>query len=71
MGFDQVIKVIIDNAGVLGLAIFAIWMLNKTWESRLEEAKRYAKEVDEVRRELLDALNRNTAVLSQFCELEK
>jgi uncharacterized membrane protein len=72
MGIAELIPLIAQTGGLLGLAIFAIFMLNKVWCERLEEAKKNAAEIAEQRRELLDALHRNTEVMTRLCErLEK
>jgi uncharacterized protein YeeX (DUF496 family) len=68
----DIVTLVAQTSGVMGLALFSIWMLNKVWESRLDEAKRYAAEIAEQRRDLSAALNRNTEVMTRLCErLEK
>ena len=68
MTFDVLVKVLFEQSAPVALAVFAMWMLNRTWEARLEEAKRHADEIGEQRRELLLALNRNTEALTRLCE---
>jgi hypothetical protein len=68
MGVDQLIPLIAQTGGLLGLSIFAIFMLNKVWESRLDEAKKNACAIADQRREVLEALQRNTEVMTRLCE---
>ena len=71
MTFDQVFAVLFEQTAPVALAMFAIWMLNRVWESRLEEAKRYAETLDKYRGEMLAALNRNTEAITRLCEQAK
>ena len=71
MPVGEIIKLILENSGLLGLAIFAIWMLNKVWEARLKDSERYAQQIDQMRKETLEALQQNTRVLTQLCEQER
>jgi hypothetical protein len=64
----SIVNLVAQTGGLLGLAVFAIWMLNRVWESRLDEAKRNAREILEMRNETRDALNRNTEVMTRLCE---
>lgn len=68
MELTQVATLIAQHGGLLGLSIFAIWMLNKVWEARLAEAERHAQAEFEMRCAVLDALNRNTKALAQLRE---
>lgn len=68
MEVAQVATLIAQHGGLLGLSVFAIWMLNKVWEARLEEAERHAKAEYEMRIAVLDALNRNTKALAELRE---
>lgn len=68
MTLDAIFKVAMEQGAAMALAIFSMWMLNRTWESRLEEAKRYAGEIADQRRALLEALNRNTEAITKICE---
>jgi hypothetical protein len=63
----DIVTMVAQTGGVMGLALFSIWMLNKVWEARLDEAKRYAADVAEQRRELSDAVNRNTEAMTRLC----
>jgi len=71
MPFDQIIGLIIDETASIALAVFAMWMLNRTWEARLEDSKHYAETIAEQRRELLEALNRNTEAVTMLNLLAK
>jgi len=64
----DVITLIAQHGGTLGLAVFAIWMLNRVWELRLEEAKRYADELHQVQQEVREALDRNTEAWTRMME---
>lgn len=66
MGID-IVALIANTGGTLGLAIFAIWRLNCVWGLRLEEAQRNAATEREARQAVQDALNRNTEVLQKLC----
>ncbi len=68
MPVEQLIPLIAQTGGLLGLSIFAIFMLNKVWESRLDEARKNAKDIADQRREVLEALQRNTEVITRICE---
>jgi hypothetical protein len=67
MGFDQIVKIVIEQTAPVALAVFSMWMLNRTWEARIEEARRYAGELSELRRETLEALKQNTAAVTRLC----
>jgi hypothetical protein len=71
MPFDQVFALIVEQTAPAALAIFSMWMLNRVWEDRLEEAKRNAHEIDQLRIETLAALNRNTEAITRLCEQAK
>lgn len=63
----NIISLIANAGGTLGLAVFAIWMLNRVWELRLDEAQQNATTEREAREAVQDALNRNTDVLRELC----
>jgi len=63
----DIVALVANAGGTLGLAIFAIWMLNRVWELRLEEARRNATAEREGREAVQEALNRNTDVLRELC----
>lgn len=66
MNFD-IVTLIANAGGTLGLAVFAIWMLNRVWELRLDEAQQNAATERDARQAVQDALNRNTDVLRELC----
>lgn len=69
---SDIITLIAQNGGLLGAFIFSVWMINKVWEARLDEAKRNAAAESEMRAQMQDALNRNTEAMTRLCErLEK
>ena len=63
----DIITLIANAGGTLGLAVFAIWMLNRVWELRLEEARRNSATEREAREAVQGALDRNTEVLRELC----
>lgn len=63
----DIVTLIANTGGTLGLAVFAIWMLNRVWELRFDEAQRNATTEREARQAVLDALNRNTDALRELC----
>jgi hypothetical protein len=75
----DIITLIAQTGGTLGLAIFAIWMLNRVWELRLEESKRasqlrieekerYAQDLREMNCEMKDVIERNTEAWMRMME---
>lgn len=67
MSSPELIGLIAQHGGTLALAIFAIWLLNKTWADREERAREYAVRIKEFKDSMLDnnvmlraALDRNT-----------
>ena len=57
-------EAVLQQGGVVGIAMFALIILQKTWEGRLAEQKTTATEMAEQRKTLLVALTANTAALS-------
>ena len=57
MGVDGVITTVLDSGGTLGLAVFAIWMLNKVW-SRWESMAIQNQ----------DVIKANTEAITTLCE---
>jgi len=68
MNTTDIITLIAQHGGTLGLAVFAIWMLNRSWELRLEEAKRYADDLRQMQQETREALDRNTEAFVRLLE---
>jgi len=48
-GIVNIVETIANTGGVLGLAIFAIWMLNKVWEDRLKKQEIVNDELRQLR----------------------
>lgn len=65
----DIVQLIAQTGGTLGLAIFAIFMLNRVWELRLEEAKSNAASERERADQMRDALDRNTQVMTRVVDL--
>jgi len=71
MTVDAIMSIILEQATPVALAIFAMWMLDRVWNARLAEATRHAQEIDEMRRETLQALQANTEAVTRLCERER
>lgn len=56
-----IIQWIVQQAGLAGIAALALYMLNKVWEQRVEE-------INALRQQVLDALNRNTEAMTRLVE---
>lgn len=56
----DVIELVAQTGGTLGLAIFAIVALNKVWELRLEELQRYSEDLKAMNCEMREVIERNT-----------
>lgn len=59
---------IVGQAGVGGLAAFALFLLNAVWKQRVEDEKQNASQINEMRKQTLDALQRNTEVVTRLVE---
>ena len=55
MGVDAVIQTVLESGGLLGLAVFAIWMLNRVW-SRWESMAIQNQEVIKANTEAITTL---------------
>jgi hypothetical protein len=55
---------LVQTGGVTALAIFALLILQKTWEGRLADQKTVATELAEQRKTLLEAMKANTAAMT-------
>jgi len=67
----DIVNIVAQTGGTLGLAVFAIWMLNRVWELRLEEAKRNAACERERTDQVLQALEHNTEAMTRLSEIVK
>jgi len=66
------IQWIVGQAGLGGLAAFSLFILNAVWKQRVEDEKETAQQINEMRKQTLDALRRNTEVVTRLIErLEK
>ena len=65
----DVIALIAQTGGTLGLAIFAIWMLNRVWELRLEEAQRNAECERHRSDQMRESVDRNTEAMTRLVEI--
>lgn len=64
----EIIKLIAETGGTLGLALFAIWILNKVWTDRLIETKQYAEDIRLLNSLVVSALDRNTEAMTRLVE---
>lgn len=64
----DIVNIIAQHGGTLGLAVFAIWMMNKVWELRLEEVQRYAEELRDMNCQMRDVIERNTKAWMRMME---
>ena len=65
----DIVNIVAQTGGTLGLAVFAIWMLNRVWELRLEEAQRNAACETQRAESMQQALERNTTVMTRLVEI--
>lgn len=68
MTVEEFIKLIVENSGMVGIAIFAIHMLNRSWTLRLEESREYAEGLKEMNREMRNVIERNTKAFVRMME---
>ena len=64
----NIITLIAQTGGTMGLAIFAIWMLNRVWEDRVKSADRYASDLHEIWDITHKALEQNTSAIVRLLE---
>ena len=64
----NIVDMILNSGGVFGLAIFAIWMLNRVWQLRMEERERYADSTRQMWDATYRALENNTNALRALAE---
>lgn len=62
----DIVELIAQTGGTLGLAVFAIFMLNRVWELRLEEAQRHIDCQKLMSLQVREALDRNTEVMTRL-----
>ena len=68
MDATNLLALVAEQGGFLGLAMFALWMLNKTWEARLEEAKRNTENIQQMWECTKNALEENTKAVTSLLE---
>ena len=68
MPVADLITLIAQTGGMGGLAIFAIFMLNRVWGDRLQSEKQHGDHLNTLLTVIQDALNRNTEALTRLCE---
>lgn len=65
----DIVELIAQTGGTLGLAVFAIFMLNRVWELRLEEAQRHIDCQKLMSGQVREALDRNTEVMTRLVDI--
>lgn len=65
----NIINVIANAGGTLGLAIFAIWMLNRVWGERLREEQERGDRAHACLTRSNEVIAANTEVLRQNTEV--
>lgn len=71
MTLDAIMSIVLEQATPVALAVFAMWMLDRVWNARLQEATRHAEQIDAMRGETLKALQQNTEAITRLCERER
>jgi hypothetical protein len=64
----SLITLIAQTSGTLGLAIFAIWMLNRVWEDRCKGAERYATDLRVMWDQMRTVIEENTSAIVRLIE---
>lgn len=75
MTFDQILKLIIENGAAVGLAVFSITQLQKSYAERMADLKEQVQRrqedftrLENLHRETVQALKDNTAALVTLAE---
>ena len=68
MDFAEIARLIVGESATLGLAVVSLWLLNKTWESRVVESKRYAAALEKINEQVRQAIDRNTEAWARMLE---
>lgn len=68
MDIVALISSLVEQSAAVGLAIFAIWMLNRVWQAKQAAADHYAEQLKELYRSAQKAIDRNTEALTRLCE---
>ena len=67
----DIVSLIAQSSGMMGLAIFAIWVLNHVWEDRVRQEARHAETINALWLETKEALEQNTQVITKLLERMK
>lgn len=68
MGIDQLIQTLFENGGLLGLALFSIWQLNRVWSDRVETEKAHGKNWETMAKENQEVIKANTKAITILSE---
>ena len=63
-----IIDTVIQQGGIFGLAVFAMWWLNRVWGQLLETEKRHGEERERLWDMTRQALERNTEAMTRLAE---
>lgn len=58
-----------NAGGTLGLAVFAIWMLNKVWQDRLKKQEEANDEMRQMRDRMQECVEESTTVIAANTEV--
>lgn len=62
------IQWLVGQTGLAAVAAFALWMLKKSYDDRLREAREHSEEIKRLYEETRQALDANTRVLAEAIE---
>ena len=65
---ESIIQWIVQQVGMGGIAVFALWMLNRVWKERVEAEKSHADEINTLRADTLTALKQNVEAITRLTE---
>ena len=68
MDFAEIVKLIGGETATLALAVVALWMLDRTWKARIDEANRYAGALEKINEQVRQAIERNTEAWARMLE---
>lgn len=66
---SEIITLIANTSGTLGLAIFAIVMLNRVWTDRLDAEKARAEEMSQMRQRNAECVEESAKVIAANTEV--
>lgn len=68
MTFAEIVRLVLGESATLALAVVSLWMMDRTWKARVEDARK-TTDRSEKREDLMrDALDRNTEAWARMLE---